>query len=262
MSIVFSAITPHPPILIPNIGKDNVIHLKETLAAFSKLKSALTDSGAETIIVISPHGNIQTDAFSINLHPDFTCNFEDFGDFATRHNWQGNVGLTHRIKEALETKAPLQMISEQNLDYGTSVPLYTLTSNLPKIKVIPLYYSGLENEAHFKFGKLLKKELVKSNEKIAIISSGDLSHRLDKSSPGGYSSKAKKFDAKINKYLQEKKTDSIVELDESLVLDAGECGLKSILILLGVLDGINYKPKLLSYEHPFGVGYLTMQMEL
>lgn len=262
MAIVFSAIVPHSPILIPQIGKDNLIQLQQTSNAFEKLRNNLIKSGAETILLISPHGTIQSGAFSMNLSPDFSCNCEDFGDFATRNNWPGNVGLVHKLKEALETKAPLQLISEPNLDHGTSVPLYLLTENQPSMKIIPLYYSGLDRQAHFKFGQLMKKELLTRREPIAIIASGELSHRLDKIAPGGYTPRAKKFDTKINKYLLEKKTDRIIDLNHDLVIEAGECGLKSILILLGMLDGINYTPRLLSYEHPFGVGYLTMNMEL
>jgi MEMO1 family protein len=262
MSIVFSAIVPHPLILVPQIGKENIVQLKNTQDAFNKLKTSLLESLADTIILISPHGTIHSTAFAMNLCPEFSCNFEEFGDFSTREKWSGNVGLAHRIKEAVETKAPLQLISQSTLDYGSTVPLLMLLETSRKMKVIPLYYSGLENEAHFKFGQLLKKELIKSKERIAVISSGDLSHRLDKKAPGGYSPKAKRFDTKITKCLLEKKTQSIIEIDKDLIMEVGECGLKSILLLLGILDEVNYKPKLLSYEHPFGVGYLTMEMEL
>ncbi len=262
MAIVFSAITPHSPILIPQIGKDNLVQLKQTTKAFEKLREGLKKSEAETILIISPHGIIQDNAFSMNLSPEFSCNFEDFGDFATRNNWTGNIGLIHKLKEALETKVPLQLVNDPQLDYGTAVPLHLLTKNRLDIKIIPLYYSGLGRQAHFKFGQLMKKELLKRREPIAIIASGDLSHRLDKVAPGGYTPRAKKFDAKISKYLLNKKTDRILDIDHDLIMEAGECGLKSILILLGMLDGINYNPHLLSYEHPFGVGYLSMNMEL
>jgi len=48
-------------------------------------------------------------------------------------------------------------------------------------------------------------------------------------------------------------------MNEKLISDAGECGLKSIAILLGILEGIKYEPQILSYEGPFGVGYLTAE---
>ncbi len=262
MSLVFSAITPHPPILIPQIGKENLAKLKSTQNAFEKLKKSLEESGAETIIIISPHGLIQSSAFSLNLNPNFLCNFEAFGDFDTKNSWDGNVGLAHKIKENMETKAPLQMISEEILDHGSTVPLCLLTENMPDVKLIPLYYSGLNNEAHFKFGQLLKREIIYNNDKIAVISSGDLSHRISEDAPAGYSPRGKKFDKKLIEYLQKNDAKSILGMDNKLIHEAGECGLKSILILLGIMEGIKHNPKLLSYEAPFGVGYLTMNFEL
>jgi len=58
--------------------------------------------------------------------------------------------------------------------------------------------------------------------------------------------------------LSKSKIEEIINMDEDLLSEAGECGLRSILILLGILDKINYQPKLLSYDDAFGVGYLSM----
>ena len=262
MPIVFSAIVPHPPILIPAIGKENLERLKSTLEAFKKLEEDLYACQPDTIFIISPHGRIQSDSFTMNLSPEFDGNFEDFGDFATKINFAGNIGLAYKIRESMETKAPLQLMSNALLDHGSLVPLYLLANNLPKIKIIPLYYSGLDLHAHFKFGQLLKREFLVSKERVAVIASGDLSHRLTKDAPAGYSSKGKKFDKKIVEYLKKKDAKSIIGMKHDLIYEAGECGLKSIVILLGILDGINCKPKFLSYEGPFGVGYLVMQFEL
>ncbi len=262
MPIIFSAITPHSPILIPSIGKENLSRLKATKSAMEKLEEDLRANDPDTILVISPHGLTQQDAFTINLNPEFEANFEEFGDFTTKLRFNGDVGLTYKIRERLETKAPLQLISEPNLDYGSSIPLSLLTGKLPDVKIIPLHYCGLDLQAHFKFGQLLKREFMVSNNKTAIIASGDLSHRLSKDAPAGYSPKGKKFDKKIIDYLAKRKTAELLEMDRHLIAEAGECGLKSIVILLGILGGINYEPKMLSYEAPFGVGYLVMNFKI
>lgn len=262
MAIVFSAITPHAPILIPAIGKENLDKLQKTSESFKKLEEDLYASKAETLIIISPHGLIQGESFTMNLNPEFEIQFEDFGDFVTNQKLKGDVGLAYKIRESLETKAPLQLISEEKLDHGCGVPIHLLTQHLPKIKILPIYYSGLSLESHFEFGMLLKKELIKHKEKIAIIASGDLSHRLTKDAPGGYSPKGPKFDKKLIDLIREKKIGEIVELDNNLISQAGECGLKSIIILLGILNEVNYKPEILSYEGPFGVGYLTANFKI
>ena len=51
-------------------------------------------------------------------------------------------------------------------------------------------------------------------------------------------------------------------MDKKLIFEAEECGLRSILILLGILNRMSYEPQLLSYEAPFGVGYLTLNFDL
>lgn len=262
MSIVFAAIVPHPPILIPGIGKENLKQLKATANAYLKLEQDLYASQADTIIMISPHGPMQEQAFTLNLNPEYIGSFDDFGDLATKFNLNGNIGLAHKIREKMETMAPLQLISEGKLDHGASIPLYLLSRHLPKIKIIPLYYSGLDLTAHYNIGQMIKNALISAQERIAVIASGDLSHRLTKNAPAGYSPKGKKFDKKLIDNLLNKQTGEIIKFNHNFVADAGECGLKSIVILLGILEGVKYEPQLLSYESPFGVGYLVMNFRL
>jgi AmmeMemoRadiSam system protein B len=262
MSIVFSAITPHPPLLIPTIGKENLARLRATENSFKKLEEDLYSSKAETIFIISPHGSFLPNSFSINLSPEYYANFEEFGDFATKQKYSGNIGLAHKIRESMETTVPLCLVSSSEIDHGISVPLFLLTAHLPKIKIIPAYYSGLNLTAHFQFGQNLKKELMASKERIAVIASGDLSHKLNKNSPAGYSPKASRFDKKIIKHLTEKKVKEILKFKDDYLEEVSECGLRSIVILLGIMEGVNCEPRILSYEAPFGVGYLTMNYRL
>jgi len=262
MSLIHASIVPHSPILIPAIGKENLARLAATARAYKTLAQKLETDGVDTIVMISPHGVIQSGVFTMNLNPQFSCNFKEFGDFSTKKTWDGDVGFTHRIRERLETRAPLQLVSVEELDHGAAVPLFLLTEKLPKVKIIPIYYSGLGNEAHFKFGELLRREFVLSRSRVAVVASGDLSHRLTKDAPAGYSPQGKKFDKKIMDRLLKNKARDILDIDQDLVAGAGECGLKSILILLGIMDGIKHDPKLLSYEYPFGVGYMVMDFKL
>ena len=262
MPLIFSAITPHSPLLIPAIGKENYERLKNTLAAYKKLEEELYVARPDTIVIISPHGSVQTNTFTINLQPEFTINFEEFGDFVTKINLAGDIALAHKIRGQMEVKAPVQLVSENVLDYGSAVPLCLLTSHLPRVKIIPISYSGLDLEAHFKFGEMIKKELEINHERVAVIASGDLSHALSKDSPAGYSANGKKFDQKLTESLLTYNTEGILNMDSDLIHDAKECGLKSIVILLGILAGSTYEAQLLSYESPFGVGYLTMNFKI
>ena len=259
----FAAITPHPPILIPAIGRENVKRIKKTAEAMEELEKKLFEAKPDTIIIISPHGLILPDAFSINLNPDYTSNLEEFGDFSTKIKFKTNTALAFRIKELMEDKnIPLMMTSDGSLDHGAVVPLYFLTKRLPKVSILPLGYSLFDLKTHFNFGDFLKEILLNDGERIAVIASGDLSHRLSKNAPAGFSSRGKEFDEKLTELIANKNTAGILKLDEDLVKKAGECGLRSILILLGLLERINYTPEILSYEGPFGVGYLVANFKL
>lgn len=262
MPIVFSAIVPHSPLFIPTIGKENLNQLAASVKAYKELEDNLYAANPESIIIISPHGLIQSDAFTMNLSPKFTVDFEEFGEFATKMEFEGDIGLAYKIRERMETRASLQLVTEERLDHGCGVPLYMIASNLRKIKLIPLYYSDLNLKTHYEFGQLIKRELVYNKDRVAIIASGDLSHTLTKNAPAGYSSKAAKFDQKIIECVKNKKNQDILRLDAKLIDEVKECGLKSISILLGMLDGLEYEPKILSYEYPFGVGYLVAGFKL
>jgi AmmeMemoRadiSam system protein A len=70
------------------------------------------------------------------------------------------------------------------------------------------------------------------------------------------------FDRKLTEAVAASDIRAIMDMDESMIDRAGECGLRSIVILLGTLDGIDAKPEILSYEGPFGVGYLVASFDV
>jgi len=260
--IKFAGIAPHPPILIPAIGKENVSQLAKTARGFEALENELAMAQIDTLLVISPHGLVKENFYTINSNPDFVVNFEAFGDFATSLKLKGDIVAPAQIKEAVQAEIPLKLISDPLLDHGCGVPLFLLLSKrLKNIKIIPLYYSFLDRENHFEFGRRLKKFLQTGDKKFGILASGDLSHRLTATAPAGYSPKGAKFDQKLVELIKAKKTKEVLGLSEELIEEAGECGLRSILILLGVLDGIEYTPEILSYEGPFGVGYAVVNFK-
>lgn len=260
--IVFSAICPHPPLLIPTIGKDNLNKIKETVNAMKKLEQELYAAKPDVIMIISPHGEIIPDAFSVNLNSDYQAVFEDFGDFTTKMTFKSSPSLVLQLKERVENNFPLILSSADKLDHGCGVPLFYLAKHLKDIEIIPLSYCLLDYDKHFQFGQLLKKELVKSEKRVAVIASGDMSHVLTKDAPAGFSPKGEEFDKKFIGLLKRKDIRGILNLDHNLIEEAAECGLRSFLILLGIVEEYKYEVDVLSYEWPFGVGYLVANLKL
>jgi AmmeMemoRadiSam system protein A len=100
------------------------------------------------------------------------------------------------------------------------------------------------------------------NENAVFIASGDLSHKLKDEGPYGYSPFGEKFDREFLHHLEEGDVKGVFSMDKELVCNAGECGRRSIAILLGTLDGRKFNGELLSYEGPFGVGYGIMKFNV
>ena len=153
------------------------------------------------------------------------------------------------------------IISSPHLDWGFNVPLFFLAKNFHR--KINKYLIGLEEPKHyFEEGKSVFKKLEK-NKKYALIASGDMSHCLKEDGPYGFQSDGPKYDKDLVEALKNKDIEKILNLD-NLYPNAGECGLRSFCFLLGILQEakINWQAKILSYEGPFGVGYLTVDFIL
>src|SRR3989344_8584763 len=100
MSLVFAALTPHPPLLIPSIGKEMEKKVEKTKNALLKLEEELYLAKPEVIIIISPHGALLRDAFTINYCADYETDLREFGDLATKLKFKGETTLPAKIRSA------------------------------------------------------------------------------------------------------------------------------------------------------------------
>lgn len=261
--IVFSAVVPHSPLLIPTVGKDHLAKLEATRQALLALEQELYAARPDTIVLFTPHGPATPDAFAIALEAKYTGSLKDFGDFATKIESTADFMLIDHIQRSLRDKnIPLALQSGSELDYSIVVPLYYLTPHLQKYTLVPIASSLLGAKEHLEFGRALQDELAASNKRIAVIASADLAHRLSPDSPEGFSPHAKDFDDRIRELLISGKSEDALGFDLNLAKESGECGLRPITMLLGALDGMNFKTEILSYEGPFGIGYMVANLKL
>jgi len=169
--------------------------------------------------------------------------------------------LKHLGKKLKETQPDSIIISSPHPDWGFNVPLYFLAKDFKG--EIKTYLIGLETpEFYFEEGKKVYRDL-KEKKKYALIASGDMSHCLKEEGPYGFHPDGPKFDKALIGFLKKKDMESIFKSDD-MYPEAGECGLRSFCFLLGILEtsGSDWQPKILSYEGPFGVGYLVVNFKL
>ncbi len=256
--IVFSALVPHPPFLVPNIGRDASEKLHATRAAYEQVMEHLTASKPDTIVMISPHAPRYPDAWSANMSPTFTAHMQEFGDHETTVKTSVNYLLIDRLHRALrEKKMPFTLRTSETLDFGYTVPLFFLTQHLTAWNLVPLAPNeqGLQEQAAF--GAELYRTLQSEEARIALFASADLCHHVH---PGGATSEhpeTRAFDEAARTAARTKSIDPLIQASIALPEDKHACGERSIAILLGALKELNTTYEEHCYEAPFGVGYLT-----
>jgi len=164
-------------------------------------------------------------------------------------------------KQLKKVKPDSIIISSPHPDWGFNVPLHFLAKDFNG--EIKTYLTGIESpKIHFEKGKKFYQNL-DENKNYALIASGDLSHCLKEDGPYGFNPDGPKFDRALIEFLKKKDVKNFLKLDE-LYPEAGECGLRSFSFLLGILEQaeINWRAEILSYQAPFGVGYLVVNFKL
>lgn len=260
--LTFAGIVPHPPLLVPTVGKAATKKLAKTQKAIDVFEQELYLSRPDTLLIIAPHGPTLADAFVMNLAPQYDVHCKDFGDFQTHKTVRSDLLLIDRIQRHTRTHFPLTLTHEETVGYGISIPFLSLTAHIPNVALVPVFSSGLDLKTHYTFGKLLKEEILKTNKRVAVIASADLAHTLTKDAPGGFAPEGAALDSAIQQLLTTKNAAGLLTLDPTLLRAAKECGVRPIAMLLGILDSTRYEPKIYSYEHPFGIGYMVSNFVL
>lgn len=259
--LVFSGIAPHPPIMVPEVGRESIAGVVESIEAMSELTKRLIESGAESVILISPHAPLEVDSFVAYEGPQVSGDFSHFNAPGTHFTTSIDEELLAAIKEAAASEHyEVTTLPEHALDHGTAVPLYFLLRNGWRGKVVTLGYSFLSNHDHLRFGSCIRKAADKVGRRVAFIASGDLSHRLKPQAPAGYNPNAHVFDEQVVDALRSNDPQKIIDIDFNLRRLAGECGYRSMLVAIGASAELPLSCEVLSYEAPFGVGYLVAQI--
>ncbi|HZE62919.1 MAG TPA: AmmeMemoRadiSam system protein A [Pyrinomonadaceae bacterium] len=260
-AIVFSGIAPHPPIMVPEVGREAISEVRGSIEAMAELTRRIIRSGAETVVIISPHAPLSPDAFVAYHAKQLHGDFGNFRAPATTVEFP----LDEELLAAITTAAAgenyeVPTLADYDLDHGTAVPLYFLDRNGWQGRVVALGYSFLGNADHLKFGECVRNGAESIGRAVAFIASGDLSHRLKPEAPAGYNPSAHFFDEQVVDSLKRNTPCQIVDIDQDLRRTAGECGYRSMLVALGLAQTLPAACEVLHYEAPFGVGYLVAQL--
>ncbi|HEY3314807.1 MAG TPA: AmmeMemoRadiSam system protein A [Bacillota bacterium] len=265
--IVMAGLSPHPPIIVPEVGQGEVARARRTREALQELARRVKAARPDTVIIISPHAPVFRDATAILAEPKLEGSFSSFGAGKVAISRENDLDLVALIEQEarklgqhtvrIDRRTAGDYGISEKLDHGVLVPLYYLDEQGVDAKLVAMAMAYLPYEELFAFGQGIARAARESGRRVVLIASGDLSHRLLPEAPAGYDPEAKRFDQAVEEAVEKGDVERLLGIDADLIERAGECGYRPIVMLFGALDGRRLTPEVLSYEGPFGVGYMV-----
>lgn len=265
MSIVAAYAVPHPPLIVPAVGKGQEATIQATIDAYEEVARRIEEHRPDTIIVTSPHAPLFSDGFFISNAEHVVGGLEMFGAENSVIEATGDPDLAELIASlANQANIPIGMGSSYDgpLDHATYIPLYFLRDFLPYTTVVRVGLSGLSGRDHRMIGRCFELAANILERRVVLIASGDLSHVLKADGPYGFNAAGPQFDQAITSIFKSGSLDDLYAFDDLFCEEAAECGLRSFQIMAGALAGSDHTSELLSYEGPFGVGYAVACFEV
>ena len=258
MTVKGAIMVPHPPLIIPEVGRGQEKTIQDTVDAFHEAAKIMASWRPDTVVVISPHTVMYADYFHISPGKGAKGDFGRFGASRVKVETRYDTELVEAISRiAREEGIPAGTAGERDsrLDHGTMIPLWFLDHYLSGYMTVRIGLSGLPLSEHIRLGECIRKAAESCGRDIAVIASGDLSHKLKEDGPYGYSEEGPEYDRRIMEVMGSGDFEKLLDFSNDLCEKAAECGHRSFTIMAGVLDGSGVSARKLSYEGPFGVGY-------
>lgn len=271
MPIVGAFMVPHPPIMLPEVGRGEEKQIEATTRAYRQVADEIAALKPETIIISSPHSIMYADYFHISPGRSAHGDMGRFRASQVRFDVEYDTDLVEEIcaisdsygQENDDIKRmeiqgfPAGTMGERDpeLDHGTLIPLYYIKEKYDNFKIVRIGLSGLSLPMHYEMGQIIQQAVEKTGVRAVYVASGDLSHKMKEDGPYGFAKEGPEYDERIMEVCGSGEFDRLLDFDEVFCEKASECGHRSFVMMAGALDGIAVEAKQLSHEATFGVGY-------
>lgn len=256
--IVSSVLMCHSPIVIPEIAGDQKDVILSSTQAMERAAAAIIASQPDVIVLVSPHTPRFRSSFGVVGSSRLHGSFRDFGFPGIAVDLPvADEAVSELLNQARRLGVDCHKLPNRSLDHGAMVPLYFLAAQGWKgaTVVLSLSYSPTIDQCTH-FGAVLRESAQACGQRWALVASGDMSHRLIPDAPAGYHPEAHKFDQFIKEKVKLGDLRGVQGVDPVLREIAAEDVVDSLCVAGGALNFNSNGHRFLSYEGPFGVGYL------
>lgn len=258
MAVKGAVMVPHPPLIIPDVGRGQEKAIQATIDAYHKAAKKIASWKPDTVVVLSPHSIMYADYFHISPGTGARGDFGQFRAPQVKIQVQYDTELVEALSQEAEAREiPARTMGERDsrLDHATMIPLWFLNHYYTDYKTVRIGLSGLPLSQHYMLGQCIQKAAELCGRNIVVIGSGDLSHKLKEDGPYGFQKEGPEYDSRIMEVMGAAAFDQLFDFTEEFCDKAAECGHRSFVILAGTLDRLAVKAEKLSHEGTFGVGY-------
>lgn len=258
MAVKGAVMVPHPPLIIPDVGRGQEKAIQATIDAYHKAAKKIASWKPDTVVVLSPHSIMYADYFHISPGTGARGDFGQFRAPQVKIQVQYDTELVEALSQEAEARGiPAGTMGERDsrLDHATMIPLWFLNHYYTDYKTVRIGLSGLPLSQHYMLGQCIQKAAELCGRNIVVIGSGDLSHKLKEDGPYGFQKEGPEYDSRIMEVMGAAAFDQLFDFTEEFCDKAAECGHRSFVILAGTLDRLAVKAEKLSHEGTFGVGY-------
>lgn len=254
--VVVAILLPHAPVLVPGVGGNRVTEVRSSALAMTEAARRLVEARPDTVVLLSPHLARRPGAFGIRPGPRLHGSLAQFGAPAARIDLPADPEFRETLRaEGERLGLAFWEVHGEPLDHGATVPLWYLADagwQGPTV-VVGLNYpgeGGLEP-----LGRAMAQAAARLGRRVAVVASGDLSHRLKPGAPSGYDPRAREFDRAFISLIRDGRYPDLRQIDPALQDLAAEDAVDSTTIALAATGWSPAGHAVLSYEGPFGVGY-------
>ena len=258
MGIVAGFMVPHPPMIVPDIGRGSEAQVADTSAAYERVADEIAALAPETIIITSPHSIMYADYFHISPGRSASGSFAGFRAPGVRFSEEYDTELVMELcRLADKEDFPAGALGERDkeLDHGTMVPLWFIRNRYKSGKIVRIGLSGLPLIDHYRLGMIIREAVENTGRRVVFVASGDLSHKLQDYGPYGYVPEGPEYDERIMDVMGRAAFGELLDFDTTFCDKAAECGHRSFVIMGGAFDGTAVKAERLVHQDVTGVGH-------
>ena len=250
---------PHPPIIVPDVGRERLVDCMSTVNACRDFARRMVANRPDRLFMVSPHSPRQGNAFGLWSGDRLQGDLSRFGASGSAVDLPNDPAMVEALARATEARGlTTWSILPGPLDHGAVVPLWFLVEAgwdgptcLASLPWNPTP-TGMGT-----FGHALAAAVATLTGRPALVASGDMSHRCKPDAPAGFHPRAIEFDRTLTDLIAEGRLDAIGAIDPELRELAAEDAADASQIVAAAIGYRPHSEEVISYEHPFGVGYLV-----